>query len=778
MSVLSFPRIYFNGYMGWDVSTANNNDYLPIYDAANAELNWDYLATQGITRENFRDKFRGWDINAHTDFGPLPEPPNPPTPDTCTSCGGGGQAAADTCHMGSRWGYYGSAGCSFVDYKNYQTRVTGGAPAFSQSADPQDAILNAPVEILGNTFGGRSSPARLVDTNPQSPFCSQIFFNSFRIGKFLSGLPTSRMYSRSFFVPRNLDSSLIIAGAIGVIFQTTFALDQLDVGDTSSPLLNALIKAAQGAKGIMWRFAAYDTLYYQNGTFNDFPIAPNCDAVHKAYEALQEGQLFMNPAYSSVTGVFGVWNEGELETAPGGRHLVADQQAAYPSQPGGGQLAATQQVVALRVSGGSASLSIQRAPAAQATASQPTAPQVAAAASGGPPPMLLGSAWADIDLPGGYVSLDLLNAIRSNTPASPKLDYGPLQVGLCDHDNPSGTFTPLGTIPFKPKPNQPLVGYNQDAYLDTAGIVDLPFAGISAADVQTLLQKGQVLAIRRVDQDNAVVFLERLLTAETDDRGVYIDEGGTAQLTIQVRHRGGLELPPNTTLKVRLAQYYPWPLDYGAGEWIYAGNPAASGTPQYVKFQEGEIVDVDTNGNATVTLEYVSAGFPIIVFYPFLSSQPVPTPLPTMTFTPQPTPMSPRPEYLIGDSYYATVRALGADDNLKQEFVDSWNLGDPPYDATRAWQFVYYRILYVYDMLYPVMDALVPLGNRTRVEGAIDQLLVMIQEPWVTDSTLYMPITRELSAGKRWVLQAWGKLVKEGFPTRPIRVDEVFDSVG
>ncbi|HKF57663.1 MAG TPA: hypothetical protein VKJ45_19555 [Blastocatellia bacterium] len=31
MSVLSFPRIYFNGYMAWDPPTANNKDYMPVY---------------------------------------------------------------------------------------------------------------------------------------------------------------------------------------------------------------------------------------------------------------------------------------------------------------------------------------------------------------------------------------------------------------------------------------------------------------------------------------------------------------------------------------------------------------------------------------------------------------------------------------------------------------------------------------------------------------------------------------------------------------------------
>src|SRR6266852_2590140 len=54
----------------------------------------------------------------------------------------------------------------------------------------------------------------------------------------------------------------------------------------------------------------------------------------------------------------------------------------------------------------------------------------------------------------------------------------------------------------------------------------------------------------------------------------------------------------------------------------------------------------------------------------------------------------------------------------------------------------------------------VPLGDRQRVEGAIDQVLALIAPSYFAESTLAMPITRDLSAGKRTVLQLWGGLVK------------------
>lgn len=69
MSVLSFPRIYFKGYMEWDPCTFNNNDWqeFQTYDATNAALNWQFLATQGITPENFTTTFRPWAITLQQD---------------------------------------------------------------------------------------------------------------------------------------------------------------------------------------------------------------------------------------------------------------------------------------------------------------------------------------------------------------------------------------------------------------------------------------------------------------------------------------------------------------------------------------------------------------------------------------------------------------------------------------------------------------------------------------------------------------------------------------
>ena len=91
MSVLSYPRVYFHGHMAWDVCTANNNDYVPTYDFAHAALDWEYLATKGITPENFRDEFRKWVVKPNSDTCPPADPGDP----TVDNCGPDGQRKAN-----------------------------------------------------------------------------------------------------------------------------------------------------------------------------------------------------------------------------------------------------------------------------------------------------------------------------------------------------------------------------------------------------------------------------------------------------------------------------------------------------------------------------------------------------------------------------------------------------------------------------------------------------------------------------------------------------------
>ncbi len=792
MSVLSFPRIYFNGYVAWDPTTANNNDYLPVYDATNVDLDWVYLAEKGITRENFQDMFRPWMIRPQHDVCENSSPS-----DTCP------QVVSDTTncdlsmvdpnyHMGSRWDYFGGGGCWFADFTapdpkyNKKTLTSGGDLAYSQPAQPGDAILNKPVVIEGNAFGDRPSMARLVDINPATPFCSQIFFSKIKVGDdqtYLSAPRQVRMYSRAFLAPRNISNKLIIAGAIGVIFQTTMSYASLQIANGGrSPLLAKLQQAmnpqtgARGAKGLMITFAAYNTLYYKNGKYNNIiEQPPDCCSLSKM---LQEGKVFMNPAYSRMVGVLGVWNEGELSSVPGGHQLVPVRKLNPVNPPKSNELEIR------------AGEFVGLAGKASVMFSGDDLPK--ASAQGGPPPFPQGTTWAQVDVSQRLVSLNMMNTfvefnLNDITNDGQKFDYGTLKVGV---DTPGG-FQEIGSFGYDQ--------YNLAAYLKQSGLVDVPFASsANTEDVQNWLSQGG-LALQAQQGGQWQTFCqERLLTADTDSRGVYIDQGQTAEFTVQVRYKYGAP-PPNTYLQV--AQYFPFPLTVGSGVLLLFPAPDSPWKPNtdvcqqtpdpkkpYVSFVNGAVVPVTAKpnqawGEAVVRLASQHPGFPVIVFYPLQASNQPPTPpaaQPAITFGFPADAPEPYNGLLIGNAGYSAVRVLPFDTKPMDgkvsplvDFVDRWNgtgpyAGQPKYNRELTWKWIYSNILYVYDMLFPVMDGVMPLHSLERVEGAIDQLVVVISADWVDTSTLYMPVTRDLSAAKRLILETWGDLVIRKYPQQPL----------
>ncbi|HXU33046.1 MAG TPA: hypothetical protein VN851_20965 [Thermoanaerobaculia bacterium] len=745
MSVLSFPRLYFQGYMEWDVCTSNNNDYLPVYDAANAALDWQFLGLLDppITPDNFRDTFRPWAIEPYDDSCPIS------TEGPSDACG-----SNPASHLPSRWNFYGSQGCSFIQHagNGALSLASGGDLAYGSPAAPTDPILNQPVSIVGNSIGGRISAARLIDINPASPFCSQIYLSSFSVGNpetRIGGAVSQRMYSRSFFVPRNISSDLIIAGPIGAIFQTTIPTASLDVANGgNSALVTALADAARatGAAGLMLRFATYNTVYYQNGIFNDIAERPRtCADLTALYK---QGKVFINPAYSRVVGVLGVWNQGELKTAPGGHMLVPNMKMAPMTRT------ATASVRATEPSGMSGH-AVQFAAGADM-----------AGAKSALPPLAPGVVHAEIDAAAGIVSLDLQNAIPEYTLdadlQAERYNYGPIDVGV---QIPGGAFQLIGTFGAEQ--------YDKGAYSAKGGLVDVPFqAGVTAEQIETWLgsQNGQ-LALRAQGQ---ILSLEAPLTVETDDRGVYIDQGQSQNVQLQVRYKNAIP-PPGTGVLAQ--QYFPWLLDLGTGSWSLFGatppptsqdpGPVCNALPASPYLVYTSSVPVDPQGNATVTINSQAPGFPILAYYPALSGQGIVPPA-SVGFS-----FAGPGIATIGTSFYSVARVLPFDDALVGQFIDCWNgtggyAGKPKYNRLEAWRFVYGNILYVYDMIFPVMDLFMPLGDLPRVEGAIDQLMVMITTDMEVASTLYMPVTRDLSAGKRNILEMWGGLVVRKYPQVPL----------
>lgn len=191
----------------------------------------------------------------------------------------------------------------------------------------------------------------------------------------------------------------------------------------------------------------------------------------------------MNPAYSRVVGTFGVWNEGELSSVPGGHFLVTNQAVApvNPTAPAGLRAGAVQSVQ------GHANVVFKESAS------------VATVAASGLPPLALGPVMAEIDGANSIVSLDLCNAIPEFTLDGDKYDYGPIAVGV----QVNGSFQQIGSF----------TNYDKDSYNATSGLVDVPFqSGVTWANVEQWLQQGNMALQVQQANNNVIASLEFPLT--------------------------------------------------------------------------------------------------------------------------------------------------------------------------------------------------------------------------------------------------------------------------
>jgi hypothetical protein len=746
MSVLSFPRIYFQGFMCWDPATGNNNDYFPTYDDVHATLNWAMLKTQGIDQSNFREKFRPWEINNET----VEYPPGQ------TNSGIPGE-----------WNYFGGNGSYFVQYADKskgidrKSTITGGVLDLGKPV-ASDPLFGTPLKLLGDPFGspGPGGPGRLVDNNPVSVYSSQIFYNSMTFGNADAGIEAQRavrMQSRFINFTRNY--YLTAAGGASVTWQACFPAGQgLKINTGKSSLLKALqAEIASGrAQGIMVRFNSYLNLYFQNGYFNDFhPQPATVDDLPAMYQAALDGKtdLFSNPCYSRIVGLIGPWYHDELASCPEGRYLVppanvvlCNPQAPSPcwdmSATAVDRVKSAHDATAGTATGDGGPINVPQVPKAR----QKTAAQ-------------LGVALAEIDYQRNVISLDLLNTFPELSWQGTKADFKDIAVGV----QSGSAFSKIATLSFS--------SYGEAGYQHGGGIADLPFDpklaqqirdGALAFQVQPSVWVAEPIGPGKYKPtDIRTVLVEQPFTAQTDRRSIYLNEGEGTEFKISVKYKG--KPAPGASLLV---------VKYNASDDASASVDAipANG-PQVVDIANGQIkvitvqtdggqsvatnatiVQADNKGSVTLGLRAANPGFPVLVFYPYGAGQSLPAP--------------PGSFDEVGTAMFTTVRILSFDDAFVDQFVQLWN---STLDPAKAWDFIYGNILYLYDMIFPVMLKFVPLGDRQRVEGAIDQVLALIAPSYFAESTLAMPITRDLSAGKRTVLQLWGGLVKKNYPPQPIK---------
>ena len=588
--------------------------------------------------------------------------------------------------LNGSWNVYGDQGCWFRN-----ARIVGVQSAYGKTAssDPICTDPTALLQMVGEAFSeGGTPPARMVDVAPYQSTTTQLFLKWLQLGTKQLGFraaAASRMYLR-WSMLRNVDfSELPIAGVAGVLFQTSaLAKDIQWFGVEKSPALQALQKAANSApnQGIVIQFAVYLTLYYKNATFNGQPIS-SAEVLAKAYAAGFKGP---NPAQSNLTGTIGVWGPNELATAP-------TQILLSPKNP------VTPPLVGL--------------PSARAAQEGLIASKAAA-----PTPFPLGPAVANLDADAKYLAISFLTTILEKDLVPEKQNFGPLTLQVSDASGKP--LSTIATIPFQ--------DYARANYVKTSGILDFP---LTTDQVNLMKNSANVLQLSVMQSGKPVIALQQSpLVVETDQRGEYLDQSETKNMTANVYRNGQ---PAGNDVKVLVAQYYENPQDINPqNPFPYVlVTPANQAKACLTLGGQIQIVVPVNNGAISFPIKSVNQGTSMLGFFPFTGNTP-PTPPggPSTSYPAQTT------------DYYAVVRCLGFDNAL---------LSLP--DDQITWNNTYARVLQCYNLIYPEMSRIRDLSDLNVVKGMAEQILASTKYPANFGWTMFMPVTREMSAGKRNLLQ-------------------------
>lgn len=615
MSVLQFPRLYFKGLVSWDPGLANNTQQASFFNPDTMELT--PPAGQDFST------LRKWMIDQRV--------------------------------VG--WNYCGTHDCEFVPG---QTVITGGQLSFGQQPIAADPIVGKRVNLRG----------KLVDLDPRAVWNSQMYFDRFAIGGTDVGFSAPRfrrMHSRWINFQRNA-GGLPIAGGASATWQTCFRKADIQFnGAAGSALLLAFQQELQRPEiaGIMMRFNAYRTLYFQNGILNSIPETPRSE--DDLAELYLSGANFSNPAYSALVGVIGLWRQEELVSAPAGRYLVPTQRLAT--------------------------------------------------SDGAFQNLICGPAVAEIDELEKVVSIDLNNAIPELDVALTKADFGSLTLATADDDGNVTAIAPIASAE-----------YGRTAYEAKAGIVDAFYGNHADPLIDDKIKAGRLVLLASQNGTSVAALTEQPLTVQTDERDNYLDEGEQSAIRLAVRFKGAI---PPAAVRVLVTLYDP-SLDR---------LPGASVT-----------LSADSAGETLLPLAATAPSCLNFGLQPFFAGTPQPAPPPTLN---------------VMAAFYASLRILPFDNQLESQTTD----------AELTWQFVYERILRVYDLLNPVMSRIgidLDLSDEQAVRGQAQAIKNLISVARI-ESRSYMPVTRDLSAGKRGLLARWCDLALQRFAPDDMTIGDALE---
>jgi hypothetical protein len=290
----------------------------------------------------------------------------------------------------------------------------------------------------------------------------------------------------------------------------------------------------------------------------------------------------------------------------------------------------------------------------------------------------------------------------------------------------------------------------------TATIGPVDYANTAAGDQRGWLfdfDLSQNAAARQVLADPAATFhlVQATLGNVLDETPFYVVSNQQAMYAEQ-HGPGDAFVNQGTPEPATIGVYqYGKPLAKGACPpvtvWSYSTVPMQSpGTavPIHLNFQPGDPITVDTSrpGNFLFTFTVGTDAPPTQSYLNFMN-----------------------PPY-ITNAPSMSLRILPNDEDFSQYYADP-AAKEPVGNDQLTFDVVFAKVLRTYYLLYPVMNFYFPLNDEKAVNCHAQGVLART-DPAIWGSIGYMPRTRDMSASRRTLLQAWCRKVmaEPGWPAK------------
>lgn len=471
----------------------------------------------------------------------------------------------------------------------------------------------------------------LVDCEPYGAFSSQLFFDDMSFG--IEG--GCRIYGQRIerFHDRFINfsanpSNNMIAGVASVMWQTGFAKNQGLEIDAFDSQALQHLQLCMNDSDVLGVMVRFVT--YRTVYYNDPTLANGAPSTAAAAKALQNAL-----------------NAGGFQPNLARSQLVG--------------------TVGLWRSGDIMTEASDRA----LIATMATVPGYPSTGNGGP---VVATAFAKTTSSG--LALDFSNTIPCSDRDGDKVDLGILTITAADPP-PAVAIATVATID--------LSQYDRAAFEATSGIIDVALDG-------GLISQLARMDLAIVDQNGTTFLQEAVLRAIPLQPNVYVDEGDTAAVSVQVFERG---------------------VAAGAGVAVTMSDLNATQATSSRQV-------TDDNGQVIFDLQANTAEIIGLVFQP--GSNPT---LPVgNVFTPL-------------NYTYSYLRVLPADANIAA--------------MEPTWENVHNYVLANWEAMAPCMDNWLRLGDEQQVL-AYAPLIAALTDPGNFESFRFMPVTRDLSQGQRTLL--------------------------